>query len=71
MEEERGWGSGRRLKVLMISKALVVGAYHAKLRELVRQGIDLTVVVPPAWGSQTLETVPPDGYKAIGEDVCL
>lgn len=49
----------------MISKALVVGAYHAKLRELVQLGVDLTVVVPPNWGDQTLEIVPPDGYKLL------
>ncbi len=65
MEEERDWGSERGLKVLMISKALVVGAYHAKLRELVQLGVDLTVVVPPTWGDQALETVPPDGYKLL------
>lgn len=65
MEEKRDRGSERGLKVLMISKALVVGAYHAKLRELVRLGVDLTVVVPPTWGAQALEVVPPDGYKLL------
>jgi len=53
------------VKVLMISKALVVGAYHAKLRELVRLGVELTVVTPPAWGSQALEAVPQDGYELL------
>lgn len=57
--------SQRSLKVLMISKALVVGAYHAKLRELSRLGVDLTVVVPPAWGCQRLEAVPADGYELL------
>lgn len=51
------------MKVLMISKALVVGAYHGKLRELSRLGVDLSVIVPERWGNQTLERVEPDGYE--------
>ena len=38
------------MRVLMISKALVVGAYQKKCEELARlPGMDLHVVVPPAW----------------------
>src|SRR5690242_9341858 len=47
----------------MISKALVVGAYHGKLRELSRLGVDLSVVVPERWGNQKLERVEPEGYE--------
>ena len=53
------------MKVLMISKAFVVSAYHAKLRELSRLGVNLTVVVPPNWGGQQLEPVQPEGYELL------
>ena len=56
------------MKVLMISKALVVGAYHAKLRELARLDMELSVVVPPNWGDQKLEQVEPDGYELLVTD---
>ena len=39
----------------MISKALVVGAYHKKLEELAKLGVDLHLVVPQFWGHQKLE----------------
>ncbi|MBK9122380.1 MAG: glycosyltransferase family 4 protein [Chloroflexi bacterium] len=54
------------MRVLMISKACVVGIYQKKLEDIARLGIDLTVVVPPSWrderGVQTLERVYVDGY---------
>lgn len=53
------------MKVLMISKALVVGAYHGKVREISKQGVELTVVVPPRWESQRIESVKPDGYELL------
>ncbi len=53
------------MKVLMISKNPVVGAYHAKLREMSRLGVDLTVVAPPAWDSQRTEDVKPEGYEFL------
>jgi len=53
------------MKVLMISKAFVVSAYHAKLKELSRLGVELTLVVPPNWGRQKLEHVQPDGYELL------
>ncbi len=38
------------MKVLMVSKALVVGTYQGKLEAIARQaGIELTVAVPPFW----------------------
>jgi len=38
------------MKVLMLSKACIVGIYQRKLEELARQpGVELTVVVPPYW----------------------
>jgi glycosyltransferase involved in cell wall biosynthesis len=45
------------LRVLMVSKACVVGAYQRKLEELARfQDVELTVAVPPYWrdGKQVL-----------------
>lgn len=56
------------MKVLMISKALIVGAYHAKLRELSRLGVKLTVVVPRRWDGKDREQVPPDGYELLAMD---
>lgn len=56
----------------MVSKACVVGAYQTKL-ELIGQtdGVDLTVIVPPAWnesgGNLPLEQLHTDGYKLIVE----
>ncbi|HEY3080518.1 MAG TPA: glycosyltransferase [Chloroflexota bacterium] len=39
-----------RLRVAMLSKALVVGAYQKKAEELARlPGVELTVLVPPRW----------------------
>ncbi len=36
----------------MVSKALVVGAYQRKAEEIARQGVELTVLIPPAWGDR-------------------
>jgi len=46
----------------MVSKALVQGAYHAKLREMAALGVQLTVIVPPHWGTQKLEVPNADSY---------
>jgi glycosyltransferase involved in cell wall biosynthesis len=51
------------LRVLMVSKALVVGAYHTKLTEIARQGVELTVVIPEGWGAQQAELTEGDGYR--------
>jgi glycosyltransferase involved in cell wall biosynthesis len=37
------------MRVVMVSKALVVGAFQRKGEELARLGVDLTVLVPPVW----------------------
>jgi glycosyltransferase involved in cell wall biosynthesis len=47
----------------MISKALVVGAYHSKLDELASLGVELSLIVPPAWGGLTLEKREGNGYR--------
>jgi glycosyltransferase involved in cell wall biosynthesis len=46
----------------MISKALVIGAYHTKLEEMVRLGVTLDVVIPQDWGDQKAERIQGDGY---------
>ena len=51
------------MKVLMISKSLVSGAYHGKLRELVAAGVDLSIVVPPRWGGERLEISEAQDYQ--------
>ncbi len=53
------------MRVLMISKACVVGAYQRKLEELAARGVDLTVVVPPAWGDAPLERAHTTGYRLV------
>lgn len=50
------------MKVLMISKILVAGAYHKKLEELAELGVDLHVVIPITWGDQGLEIQKSDKY---------
>jgi glycosyltransferase involved in cell wall biosynthesis len=53
-----------RVRVLMISKALVVGAYQRKLELLASApDVDVTCVVPPAWGAQHLERAYLRGYR--------
>ncbi len=56
-QEEEG------LKVLLVSKAQVMGTYHAKLRELASLGVELTVIVPPRWGKQELEVRTAQEYE--------
>ncbi len=60
----------------MVSKALVVGAYQKKLEELARlPGVELTVVVPPAWrdpsGTLELERRYTEGYDLVVEPLAL
>ncbi len=51
----------------MVSKALVVGAYQRKAEEIARCGVDLTVLIPPAWcdsrGEQQAEHIHTNGYR--------
>jgi glycosyltransferase involved in cell wall biosynthesis len=57
------------MRILMLSKALVVGAYQKKAEELAAlPGVELTVAVPPVWrepgvGDQALERRFLHGYK--------
>lgn len=58
------------MRVLMLSKACVVGAYQRKLEEMARQAPDLTlrVLVPPGWrdparGELRLERAYASGYE--------
>jgi glycosyltransferase involved in cell wall biosynthesis len=60
------------MKVLMLSKALVVGAYQRKCEELAQlPGVELTVVVPPYWQEAgrriDLEQLYTAGYELIVE----
>ncbi len=54
------------MRVVMVSKALVTGAYQRKAEEIARLGVDLTVLVPPHWrdrrGSQTATPLYTAGY---------
>jgi glycosyltransferase involved in cell wall biosynthesis len=53
-------------QIVMVSKAMIVGAYQRKAEEIASQGIGLTVFTPPSWGdrrgSQPLERIYTAGY---------
>ncbi|GIV75728.1 MAG: glycosyl transferase family 1 [Litorilinea sp.] len=55
------------MRVMMVSKALVMGAYQRKAEEMARLGVDLTVLVPPFWadrrGRQPVEFQYVAGYR--------
>jgi len=56
------------MRVVILSKALVAGAYQRKLEEIARLGVDLTALVPPSWreprvGEQRLERRFTQGYN--------
>lgn len=62
------------MKILMLSKACIVGAYQKKLEEMAAlAGVDLTVVVPPSWddphGPMRLEKVHTAGYRMIVSNI--
>jgi glycosyltransferase involved in cell wall biosynthesis len=64
------------MRVVMVSKALVVGAYQRKLEELAKlPGIELSVIVPPGWrgryDSAPLERVHTTGYELLVEPIIL
>lgn len=64
------------MKVLMISKACVVGAYQKKLEEIAQNdGIELTVIVPPEWrderGTLRLERAHTTGYDLRVEPIAF
>ncbi len=55
------------MRVLMLSKACVVGIYQPKLEAIAKRGIELKVLAPPSWkderGEQTLERAYTTGYQ--------
>lgn len=55
------------MRVLMLSKAAIVGIYQRKLEEIARRGVDLLALVPPSWrderGEMPLERAYTDGYQ--------
>ncbi len=56
------------MRVVILSKALVVGAYQRKLEEIARLGVELTALVPDSWreprvGVQPLERRFTEGYQ--------
>jgi len=55
------------MRVVMISKACIVGIYQRKLEAIARRGIELLVLVPPSWkderGEILLERAYTDGYR--------
>lgn len=54
------------MRVLLVSKALVVGAYQRKAEEIARLGLELVVLTPPSWrdrrGEQVLQQHHLQGY---------
>lgn len=71
-----GAGYGVYMRVLMVSKACLVGAYQRKLEEIARfPDVDLMVVVPAQWddGSRTvkLERAHVSGYQLVTEPMAL
>lgn len=64
------------VRIAMISKAVIVGAYQRKLEELARlPGVELTAFVPPVWrdsrGTTTLERVYVTGYHLVETPIAL
>ena len=58
------------MRVLMLSKACIVGAYQRKLEEIAAHSdVELSVAVPPAWkderGVTRLERAHTEGYRLI------
>ena len=55
------------MRVLMLSKACIVGIYQPKLEAIAGLGVDLTVLAPPSWaderGVQHLERAHTTGYQ--------
>lgn len=68
--------SRKPMRVLMISKACVVGTYQRKLEEIAAHpGVALSVVVPPYWddprGRLLLEQAHTEGYQLLVEPMRL
>jgi len=52
------------MRVVMVSKALVVGAYQRKAEEIARLGVELTVLAPPSWRDSRGEQIATAHYTA-------
>jgi glycosyltransferase involved in cell wall biosynthesis len=62
------------MRVLMVSKACLVGAYQTKLEEIARfDDVELVVIVPPSWrdpaGEVPLERSHTDGYTLLVDPI--
>jgi glycosyltransferase involved in cell wall biosynthesis len=62
------------MKVLMLSKACLVGSYQTKLEAIARhEDVNLTVIVPPVWydasGPVKLERAHTDGYQLLVDPI--
>ena len=55
------------MRVLIVSKANIVGIYQRKLEEIARRGVELLAIVPPSWsderGEMSLERIYTEGYR--------
>lgn len=64
------------MKVLMLSKACIVGAYQKKLEEIAAfDDVELSVVVPPSWADPRtptrLEKVHTQGYELVVTNIAF
>ena len=62
------------MRILMLSKACLVGAYQTKLEEIARHpDVDLIVMVPPSWddpqGRLVLERAHAEGYSLLVDPI--
>ncbi|MCC7372720.1 MAG: glycosyltransferase family 4 protein [Chloroflexi bacterium] len=58
------------MRVVMISKALVVAAYQRKLEEIARHpDVDLTVVVPRTWDGHPYQAGFTEGYRTLVQPI--
>ncbi len=62
------------MRVLMLSKACLVGAYQTKLEEIAKHDdVELLVIVPPVWldpaGPVTLERSHTEGYRLLADPI--
>lgn len=62
------------MRVLMLSKACLVGAYQTKLEEIAQfEDVELTVIVPPVWedpaGPVALERSHTNGYRLLVDPI--
>ena len=63
------------MRVVLVSKAYVLAAYHRKAEEIAALGVDLTLVVPPYWrderGTMPLEPGEARGYRRVVLPIAL